>query len=672
MKLEPRTKGLIEKEDDELKIMTLRLWIGLSLTLPLLILAHVSSFLGTGNPWIQFALATCVILGCGWPFFEKGYHSIRTRHLNMFTLISIGVGSAYSYSVFALLWPSLAPLSYHSQKHPFDLYFAEASMITVLVILGQVLELRARMKTSQAIKKLMGLAPTTARLVLHNGTEEDIPLQDLKQGDLLRVRPGEKVPTDGVVVDGSSSIDESMITGEPLPVMKSINENVTGATINGNGTFIMRAERVGSETLLARIVHMVSEAQRSRAPIQKLADLVSSYFVPAVVIVAIATFFIWSFFTPEPSAGLGITNAVAVLIIACPCALGLATPMSIMVGVGRAALSGILIKNAESLETMAKVDIVVVDKTGTLTEGKPKLSKIISFDEKTENEILRIAASLEIASEHPLAQPIVKAAQEKNLALYPVTNFQSIRGQGIIGNMQDFEMVIGNQKLLSAQGIDISSSIEVIKELQEKSYTVFYLACNHKLAGILAVEDMIKESTREAIEMLHNDGIRIVMVTGDNQRTATNVGERLGIDEIEAEIMPEEKNRIIHRLQSEGHIVAMAGDGINDAPALSAANVGIAMGTGTDIAMESAGITLVKGDLRGIARAKRLSQYTQRNIKQNLWFAFIYNALGVPIAAGICYPLFGLLLNPIIASIAMACSSISVISNSLRLRNIKI
>lgn len=509
-------------------------------------------------------------------------------------------------------------------------------------------------------------------MVLKDKTEKDIPLEEVKKGDILRVRPGEKIPTDGIVIEGSSSVDESMITGEPFPVMKNAEDKVTGATLNGSGSFFMRAERVGSETLLARIVHMVSEAQRSRAPIQKLADIVSSYFVPSVVIVAVLTFLIWGLFGPAPSFGLGLINAVAVLIIACPCALGLATPMSIMVGVGRGALSGLLIKNAEALETMAKVDTVVVDKTGTLTEGKPKLTKVISLSEKSENDILQIAASLEIASEHPLAIPIVAAAKEKNLPLFPVKNFQSIRGKGVIGKIQDDQAAVGNQKLFTDLNLDLSTFLEKSEELRKKAQTVFYLSLNNKVIGILAVADVIKESTYEAIEMLHKDRIRIVMVTGDNKITATAVGLTLGIDEIEAEILPEEKNRIIQRLQSEGHVVAMAGDGINDAPALAQANVGIAMGTGTDIAMESAGITLVKGDLRGIARAKRLSHSTLRNIKQNLWFAFIYNVLGVPIATGIFYPLFGLFLSPIIASAAMAFSSVSVIANSLRLRRVKI
>ncbi len=662
MRLELKVPVAQGEDDDELKDMSRRFWVGLALSIPIFFLANFH----LNGAWIQALLATPVVLWCGWPFFERGWHSLVTRHLNMFTLISLGVGAAYIYSLIAAFLPSIFPTNMQA-----GLYFEAASVITVLVLLGQVLELKARIKTSQAIKKLLGLAPTTARLVLPDKKEKDIPLENVKKGDLLRVRPGEKVPTDGIVVEGSSSVDESMISGEPFPVLKNTSDKVTGATLNGSGSFIMRAERVGEETLLARIVQMVAAAQRSRAPIQKLADTVSSYFVPAVVIVAILTFFIWGFFGPEPRFGLGLINAVAVLIIACPCALGLATPMSIMVGIGQGALHGLLIKNAEALELMAQVDTVVVDKTGTLTEGKPKLTQVVSLSEKSENEILQIAASLEVASEHPLAQPILSAAKERNLSLLPLSDFQSIRGKGITGKLAAGTAVVGNQKLLSELGIDFSLAQETAEHLRSKAQTVFYLALNQQVIGILAVADVIKESTYEAIDMLHKDGIRIYMITGDNKITATAVGKALGIDEIEAEILPEEKNKIVKHLQAEGHIVAMAGDGINDAPALVQADVGIAMGTGTDIAMESAGITLVKGDLRGIARARRLSQNTLRNIKQNLWFAFIYNVLGVPIAAGIFYPAFCLLLSPIIASAAMAFSSVSVIANSLRLKNIK-
>ena len=671
MALEPRTGGGVEDEENaELKNMSLRFWIGLILTLPIIFLVLFQISLFGYSAWIQAILATPVVLWSGWPFFVKGWRSIVGLHLNMFTLISLGVGAAYIYSLIAAFWPSIFPASF-SKNGSVDLYFEAASVITVLVILGQVLELKARIKTSQAIKKLLRLAPTTARII-ENGNEKDIPLEEVKKGNKLRVRPGEKVPTDGKIIEGSSSVDESMITGEPFPVMKNTGDKVTGATLNESGSFIMEAERVGSETLLARIVHMVGEAQRSRAPIQKLADVVSSYFVPAVVLIAILTFIIWGIFGPAPAFAHGLINAVAVLIIACPCALGLATPMSIMVGIGRGALSGLLIKNAEALETMVNVDIVVVDKTGTLTEGKPKLTKIVSTGENTEDEILQIAASLEIASEHPLAKPIVTQAKEKNLSFLPLENFQSFKGKGITGKVQQNDTAIGNKQLFADLNIDLSPIEEKAEGLRLDAQTVFYLSVNGKIVGILAVADVIKESTPEAIEMLHHDGIRIVMVTGDNTITAAAVGKKLGIDEIKAEILPEDKNRIVAELQSKGHVVAMAGDGINDAPALAAANVGIAMGTGTDIAMESAGITLIKGDLRGIAKARRLSQTTLSNIKQNLWFAFIYNILGVPIAAGIFYPVFGLLLSPIIASAAMAFSSVSVIANSLRLRKAKI
>lgn len=672
MRLELKTQGTQDEDDDELKSMSLRFWLGLTLSLPIFLIVNFHLFANRYGSWVQLALATPVVLWSGWPFFVKGWHSLISRHLNMFTLISLGVGAAFIYSLIAVFWPSVFPPSSRNENGQVDLYFEAASIITVLVILGQVLELKARIKTSQAIKKLLGLSPTSARLVLHDKTEKDIPLEDVKKGDVLRVRPGEKVPTDGIVLEGSSSIDESMITGEPFPVLKNPNDKVTGATLNGSGSFLMMAERVGSETLLARIVHMVSEAQRSRAPIQKLADLVSSYFVPAVIFVAILTFLVWGLLVPTPSFGLGLVNAVAVLIIACPCALGLATPMSIMVGVGRGALSGLLIKNAESLETMAKVDTVVVDKTGTLTEGKPKLTKVISLSEKSEDDILQIAASLEIASEHPLATPIINAAKNKNLKLIPIEEFQSLRGKGVMAKIQGKQAAIGNEKLFANLKMDISSARAKSEESRKRAQTVFYLALDSQIIGILAVADVIKDSTPEAIQMLHQDHIRITMVTGDNKTTAIAVGRTLGIDEVRAEILPEEKNHIIRHLQSKGHIVAMAGDGINDAPALAQANVGIAMGTGTDIAIESAGITLIKGDLRGIARAKRLSHYTLRNIKQNLWFAFIYNVLGIPIAAGVFYPLFGVFLSPIIASAAMAFSSVSVIANSLRLRRIKI
>ncbi len=659
MALEPRVFEKEQEENIELKEMSRRFWVGLALTVPLMLLV----MFGANLPWVEAALATPVVLWGGWPFFVRGWQSVVQRSLNMFTLISMGVAAAYLYSLAAAYL-----------KIPG--YFEAASAITTLVLLGQVLELRARDRTSQAIRKLLNLAPTTARLILDDQSEQDIPLEDVKKGDRLRVRPGEKVPTDGVITQGSSSVDESMMTGEPFPVEKAAGDKVTGATLNGSGSFIMKAERVGSETLLARIVQMVSEAQRSRAPIQKLADLVSSYFVPVVVAIAIITFFIWGFFGPKPAPtstwAHALINSVAVLIIACPCALGLATPLSIMVGVGRGALSGILIKNAEALELMSKVNTVVVDKTGTLTEGKPKLTTCTSLGAINEDDMLRLSASLEIASEHPLGAPIVSKAKEKGLSLLPVENFKNLSGKGVTGTVDKNAVVIGNQKLLSDLNVNLTAALEKSKPLQEQGQTVLYLAVNGRAAGIFAVADVIKDSTKEAIEMLHKDGIRIVMLTGDNQATASAVGKALHIDEIKAEVLPEEKNRIVKQLQDDGWIVAMAGDGINDAPALAQANVGIAMGTGTDIAIESAGITLVKGDLRGVARARHLSLATMRNIKQNLWFAFIYNALGVPIAAGLLYPFFGLLLSPIIASAAMTFSSVSVIMNSLRLRNVKL
>lgn len=649
------------EEQSELKIMTLRFWFGVIFALPLILPLPLPS-------WLQAALATPVVLWTGWPFWIKGWSSLVHRSLNMFTLISLGVGAAYTYSLIAAFWPFLFPASFRDAQGQVALYFEAASVIAALVILGQLLELKARIKTSEAIQKLLGLAPAMARLVLAGNIEKEIPLEEVKKGDQLRVRPGEKVPTDGVVVEGSSSVDESMITGEPFPVEKGIGDSVTGATLNESGSFIMRAEKVGSETLLARIVHLVSMAQRSRAPIQKLADLVSSYFVPSVVAAAILTFFGWGFFGPPPSFAHGLVNAVAVLIIACPCALGLATPMSIMVGVGRGALSGLLIKNAEALEMMARVDTVVVDKTGTLTEGKPKLTHLVNFSEKSEEEILQLAASLEIGSEHPLASPIVSRAKEKNVPLLPIKDFQSLKGKGVIGKIGKSEIAIGNQKLFDDLSIETSKALEKSQELRQQGETVFYLALDRKAIAFLAVADAIKESTYEAIDILHRDRMRICLVTGDHQATAAAVAKSLAIDEVEANVNPEDKQKIVKRLQAEGHIVAMAGDGINDAPALAAAHVGIAMGTGTDIAIESAAITLLKGDLRGIARARRLSQKTVRNIKQNLWFAFLYNVLGIPIAAGVFYPFFSLLLSPIIASAAMAFSSVSVIANALRLR----
>lgn len=650
MALEPKTITAHSQEDAELKKMTYRFWIGLVCTLPIFFLMFVSI---PFSMEIQAALATIVVLFCGWPFFIRGFHSILHLKLNMFTLISIGVGCAYLYSLLATFWPSL--FSHLSQQN-LPIYFEAASTITILVLLGQILEHRARNKTNHAIRELLNLAPKTARIILSNKTEKDIPLEEVKKGDHLRVRPGEKIPTDGIVIEGEGLVNESMITGEPFSVKKGQNAKVTGGTLNEKNGFVMRVEKIGSETLLSRIIHLVNEAQRSHAPIQRLADQVSAYFVPIVVIVAIITLFAWIIF--GPSFSQAVMSAVSVLIIACPCALGLATPMSIMVGVGFGAKNGILIKSAEALEKFSKITTVIVDKTGTLTEGRPKLTKIIPLADKKEDEILKIAASLERGSEHPIAKPIVEKANESNLQTLPLKNFQSISGKGIVGEVDGQKVAIGNIKLFEDLKID-SNRIH-----QEG----IYMAINNKVVAILLVNDAIKESTKEAIEMLHKDNVRIIMVTGDNQEAAERVGKELNIDEIHSSILPQHKHKILQDLQKSGEMIAMAGDGINDAAALAQANIGIAMGTGSDIAIESAGITLVKGDLRGIAKAKKLSHLVMRNIKQNLYFAFLYNILGVPIAAGALYPIFGILLNPIIASIAMTLSSLSVIINSLRLK----
>jgi heavy metal translocating P-type ATPase len=656
------------EENNEFNTMTFRFWVALFFTLGVLLLGAIPGI----DPLAQALLATPVVLWCGGPFFIRGWESISSRNFNMFTLITLGIGTAYFYSLFAAFWPSFFPPSFHTAAHQVPLYFESASVITLLVLLGQVLELRALVKTGQAIKKLLTLSPATARRVLQDRREEDVPLNEIQKGDLLRVRPGEKVPTDGAVVDGSSTIDESMITGEPIQVMKNPGDFVIGGTVNATGTVIIRAEKVGSETLLARIVQLVSEAQQSRAPIQNLADIVSSYFVPSVIGISIATFFTWVMFGPAPSFEYGLINAIAVLIVACPCALGLATPMAVMVGIGKGALSGLLIKDAAALETMAHIDTVVIDKTGTLTEGKPRLTAILRTSKQDERDILQLAASVEVASEHPLAIPLAAAAKERGIPLLPIHDFQALKGKGVIGIAEQGEVAIGNEHLFESLQIDPSALIAKSDEERREAKTVFFIALNRKPIGILVVADAIKETSLEAIQMLHQDRIQIVMVSGDRSATAGAVGRILGIDRVEAEILPDKKNTIVKRLQSEGHIVAMAGDGINDAPALAQADVGIAMGTGTDIAMESAGITLLKGDLRGIARARRLSQRTLTTIKQNLAFAFLYNALGVPIAAGVLYPFSGLLLSPIFASFAMAMSSVSVIWNSLRLRKAKI
>jgi Cu+-exporting ATPase len=678
MALEPRAAE-VETEDRELKDMLLRFWVCTALSLPLFILAMGHDFYPAAMPsvldsrmlqWIQLALATPVVLWGGWPFFVRGWASLIHRSPNMFTLIALGIGIAWLYSFAATLWPDLFPDSVRTLAGRVPVYFEAAAVITTLVLLGQVLELRARSRTSAAIKLLLGLAPKTARLHHDDGSETDIPLEQVKPGDILRVRPGEKVPVDGVVIEGTSSVDESMVTGEPIPVEKVADMPLIGATINGTGSLLMRAERVGSETLLSQIVHMVSEAQRSRAPIQKLADTVSGYFVPAVVLTAVITLGVWWGWGPEPRLAHAVVNAVAVLIIACPCALGLATPMSIMVGTGRGATAGVLIKNAEALEVMEKVDTLVVDKTGTLTEGKPRLITVEAINGFTKDEVLAYAASLERASEHPLAAAIAQGAEAQGLKPLPVTEFQSLTGRGVIGIINGRKVALGNAQLMKESGITTDLLASSIEALRKQGHTVMMIGIDGKAAGLLSVADPIKSTTFKALADLHQEGIRVVMLTGDNRTTAEFVAKSLGIDQVQAEVLPEQKTEVIKKLQSEGRTVAMAGDGINDAPALAAAHIGIAMGTGTDVAMESAGITLVKGDLMGLVKARHLSRATLRNIRQNLFFAFIYNALGVPIAAGVLYPIWGILLSPMIAAAAMSLSSVSVISNALRLRRI--
>jgi Cu+-exporting ATPase len=612
------------------------------------------------------------VLWCGWPFFLRGWQSLRSWNLNMFTLIAIGVGVAWIYSVVALLFPGIFPDSMMHNDGTVAVYFEAAAVIIALVLLGQVMELRARSQTNAAIKLLLGLAPNTARILRDDGQEEDIALDQVVAGDILRVRPGEKIPVDGVVTSGTGAVDESMVTGESIPVEKSSGDVVIGATVNGTGSLLMRAEKVGADTLLAQIVNMVSEAQRSRAPIQRLADMVAGYFVPAVVIIAILTMLVWGLVGPEPRLAFAIINGVAVLIIACPCALGLATPMSIMVGTGKGAMFGVLIRNAETLEVMEKIDTLVVDKTGTLTEGRPRLVSVWTDGDVDEDSVLRYAASLERASEHPLAEAILDGAESRGISLVSTDHFESITGQGVIGSIEGHRIALGNAKLMEALSIDVGHLAQQADTRRSGGDTVMLVAIDGKAAGLISVADPVKESTHEAIRELHADGVSIVMLTGDNRITAEAVAKKLGIDRIEADVSPEQKADIVRQLQAAGKKVAMAGDGINDAPALALADVGIAMGTGTDVAIESAGITLVKGDLRGILRARRLSRATMRNIRQNLFFAFAYNSLGVPIAAGVLYPLFGLLLSPMIAAIAMSLSSVSVISNALRLRNVKI
>ncbi len=675
------TMVAVEEKNEELIAMSRRFWWSALLALPILILAMTADMLPRLLPaglsmhsvqWIEFVLATPVVLWGGWPFFVRGWQSVVTWNLNMFTLISLGVSVAWVYSVVALLLPQVFPPIMQMEGGLVEVYFEAAAVIIALVLLGQVLELRARSRTNAAIQLLLGLAPNSARIVREDGTEEDILLQRVQPGDTLRVRPGEKIPVDGIVIEGESSVDESMVTGEPIPIAKHAGEKLIGATVNGTGSLLMRVEKVGADSLLAQIVNMVAEAQRSRAPIQKLADVVASYFVPAVVACAAISFFCWWIWGPEPRLAYAIVNAVAVLIIACPCALGLATPISIMVGTGRGAIAGVLIKNAEALEIMEKVDTLVVDKTGTLTEGKPKLVAVRAETGFSEDTVLSLAASLERASEHPLAEAIVSGAQDRGVALLKAANFQSVTGQGVKGQVDGHEVALGNAKLLESLGIDAKELSQRANRQRADGSTVMLIAIDGEAAGLIGVADPIKVSTPEAIRDLHAAGIKIVMLTGDSSATATAVASQLDIDQVQAEVMPEQKVDAVSQLQMQGHIVAMAGDGINDAPALAQAHVGIAMGTGTDVAMESAGVTLVKGDLRGIVRARRLSQSTMRNIRQNLFFAFIYNAAGIPVAAGLLYPFFGILLSPMIAAAAMSFSSVSVITNALRLRHVKL
>jgi Cu+-exporting ATPase len=684
MALEPRTVSLEEGENPELVDMTRRFWWGVALSLPVLFIAM--SDLIPGAPlqrlippsvltWIQLLLASPVVLWGGWPFFVRGWQSIVNRSLNMFTLIGLGVGVAYVYSVIATVFPDVFPHSFRGHGGTVPVYFEAAAVITTLVLLGQVLELRARGRTGAAIKSLLGLAPKNARRIREDGSEQDVPLDLVMRGDRLRVRPGEKIPVDGIVLEGSSAVDESMISGEPMPVVKRPGDRVIGATVNTTGTFVMQAERVGAETLLSQIVQMVAEAQRSRAPIQQLADRVSSYFVPAVVGAAGFTFFAWSVWGPDPRMAYGLVNAVAVLIIACPCALGLATPISIMVAMGKGAQNGVLFKNAEAIEVLREIDTLVVDKTGTLTEGRPKLVSVITSAEVDEKTLLRLAASVERGSEHPLAAAIIAGAAERGIELtkLPVASvFESLTGKGVTGEVEGHKVALGNRSLLDDLGIDPGELAIQAEGLRPDGQTVMFVIVDGKAVGLLAVADPIKPTTAEAIRQLHHEGIRVVMLTGDSQTTAHEVASRLNIDEVIAEVLPTRKAEIVKRLQAEGRKVAMAGDGINDAPALAQADVGIAMGTGTDVAMESAGVTLVKGDLRGIVRAIRLSRATMKNIKQNLFFAFVYNALGIPIAGGALYPFFGVLLSPMIAAAAMSFSSVSVIGNALRLRNARL
>jgi P-type Cu+ transporter len=681
MALEPITVSADEEENEELRDMTRRLWVSAALTLPLIVSAMGHMLPGrpfepllVGGPlgWVELALATPVVLWGGWPFFVRGWQSVVNRSLNMFTLIALGVGVAYVYSVLATVFPQIFPPAFRDEANQVAVYFEAAAVIITLVLLGQVLELRARSRTGAAIRALLQLAPKTARRIRPDGREEDVPLDQVRSGDTLRVRPGEKVPVDGTVLEGTSAVDESMVTGEPLPVEKHAGDAVIGATVNNTGSLVMRAERVGVDTLLARIVQMVAEAQRSRAPIQRLVDRVAAYFVPAVVVIALITFVVWATVGPEPAMAFAVINAVAVLIIACPCALGLATPMSIMVATGKGAQAGVLFKNAEAIEVLRQVDTLVVDKTGTLTLGKPVLVTVRPVEGADEHRLLRFAGSLERGSEHPLAGAIVAGADERGVALAGAEAFESITGKGIQGRVEGHSVALGNHRLMDDLGIDLGALAEAADEFRREGQTVMFVAVDGQPAGLLGVADPIKDTTPDAVRELHAENLRIVMLTGDTRTTAEAVARRLGIDEVISDVLPDQKGDAVRRLQSEGRVVAMAGDGINDAPALAQAQVGIAMGTGTDVAMESAGVTLVKGDLRGIVRARRLSAATVRNIRQNLFFAFVYNASLIPIAAGLLYPFVGLLLSPMLAAAAMSFSSVSVIANALRLRAVRL
>ena len=679
MALEPETMTGDEGENPELTDFRKRFWFGLVLTLPVFFLEMGSHLFGlhglmsgTTSNWIQLVLATPVVLWAGWPFFERGWASVKSRNLNMFTLIAMGTGVAWIYSIIATLVPQVFPASFRGDGGAVPVYFEAAAVIVVLVLLGQMLELKARERTGGAIKALLGLAPKTAHRIDDNGDAEEIAIEDIQVGDLLRIRPGEKVPVDGVVTEGSSHIDESMVTGEPMPVEKETGSKVIGATVNANGSIIIRAEKVGRDTMLSQIVKMVADAQRSRAPIQRMADMVAGWFVPIVILIAVIAFVTWVLVGPAPAFSYALIAAVSVLIIACPCALGLATPMSIMVGVGRGAKIGVLIKDAEALETLEKVDTLIVDKTGTLTKGRPALTSIIASKGFEENELLTICASLEQGSEHPLAEAIVRAAHEQDIELPKALEFEAVTGKGVKGQVSGSSVALGNSKMMQTVGADISSLLEQADSLRAEGATAMFVAIDGVGAGIIAVSDPIKETTPEAIKNLHKAGLKVVMLTGDNETTARSVAEKLGIDKVHADVLPEDKSRIVKELRAQGAIVAMAGDGVNDAPALAAAHVGIAMGTGTDVAMESAGVTLLKGDLNGIAEAINLSHATMNNIRQNLFFAFIYNAAGVPIAAGILYPVFGILLSPVVAAAAMSLSSVSVVGNALRLNLTKI